>query len=193
MVNPAIAALNHLLLEQGWARESLRPFTAKCVAFRIAPFADLRLIILDAGIVAEAPPETAADLAVTIPVASLPGLFARDESAFKQVDMAGPANLASTVAVLLRELRWDTEQDLSKLFGDVVAHRIAGAARDALTWQKEAAARLAQNVSEFLTYEQPMLAQRSEADSLRQNLELLVEDYTRLEDRLEHLETVMKG
>ncbi|OGA16961.1 MAG: hypothetical protein A3H32_18805 [Betaproteobacteria bacterium RIFCSPLOWO2_02_FULL_63_19] len=192
MEKPATIALNHLLLEQDWARASLRPFAAKCVVLRLMPLPDLRLVILDSGVVAEAPSEAVADLTATIPLASLPRLLARDEAAMAQVEMVGPADLASTVQILFQELTWDAEQDLSKLFGDVLAHRIAGAARDALAWQKDAATRLAQNLSEFLAYEQPLLAQRGEADSLRHSLESLVEDCARVQDRLDQLETGTK-
>ena len=189
MEKPVITALNHLLLEQDWARESLRPFATKCVVLRIEPFADLRLIILDSGAVAEAPPGADADLAVTIPISSLPGLLARDQKAMQQVNLAGQPDLAGTVEILFRELTWDAEQDLSKFLGDVLAHRITGAARGAFAWPREAADRLAQNVAEFLTYEQPLLAQPSDAASFRKDLESLTDDCARLEDCLERLET----
>src|SRR3989337_72066 len=47
---PAIAALNHLLKGQGWARERLRPFAGKRVQFKLAPLPDLSLRILDSGL-----------------------------------------------------------------------------------------------------------------------------------------------
>ena len=56
---PAIAALNHLLKWQGWARECLRPFAGRRVVFRLAPLPDLRLLILDSGLVDAAPPDAA--------------------------------------------------------------------------------------------------------------------------------------
>lgn len=186
---PAVAALNHLLQGQNWARESLRPFAGKCVVFRLAPLQDLRLLILDSGLADAAPAEVATDLTVTVQPGAVPHLLARNPAAMAQVDLAGPVDLASAVQLLFRELAWDAEQDLSRIMGDVLAHRVVGTARDFLAWQKEAASRLAQNVSEYLTDEQPLLAQGSEAASLRRSLELLDEDCTRLERRLEQLET----
>ena len=52
-----------------------------------------------------------------------------EEHAMRAVDVQGNARLAAEVLVLVRHLRWDLEEDLSRLFGDVVAHRLAGAAR----------------------------------------------------------------
>ncbi len=185
---PAVAALNHLLKGQGWARECLRPFAGKRVVFRLAPLPDLRLLILDSGLVDAASPDASADLAVTVQPGAVPHLLARDEAAMAQVDLAGPVDLASTVQLLFRELAWDAEEDLSKIFGDILARRMVGTARDLLAWQKDAASRLARNFAEYLTNEQPLLAHAQEAVSLRRSLEALNEDCTRLERRLEQLE-----
>jgi ubiquinone biosynthesis protein UbiJ len=189
---PAVAALNHMLKGQGWARECLRPFAGKCVVFRLVPLPDLRLLIIDSGLVAAASADASADLTVTVQPGAVPYLIARDQAAMAQVDLAGPVDLASTVQLLFRELAWDAEEDLSKLVGDVLARRIVGAARDFLAWQKDAASRLAQNFAEYLTYEQPLLAQGQEATSLRRSLEALNEDCARLERRLEQLEARTK-
>ena len=186
---PAIAALNHLLKGQGWARECLRPFADKRVVFRLAPLPDLRFVILDSGLVDAASPDASADLTVTVQPGAVPLLLARDEAARAQVELSGPVDLESTVQLLFRELAWDAEVDLSKIFGDILARRMVGTARDLLAWQKDAASRLAQNFAEYLTNEQPLLAHAQEAVSLRRSLEALNEDCTRLERRLEQLET----
>jgi len=185
---PAVAALNHLLKGQDWSRERLRSFAGKRVVFRLAPLPDLRLHILPSGLVDAASPDASADLTVTVQAGALPRLLARDEAAMAQVDLAGPVDLASTVQILFRELDWDAEEDLSKIFGDILARRMVDTARDFLAWQKDAASRLAQNFAEYLTDEQPLLAHAQEAVSFRRSLEALSEDCTRLERRLEQLE-----
>jgi len=185
---PAVAGLNHLLRGQRWALECLRPFAGKRVVFRLVPMPDLGLLILDSGHVAMASSHASADRTGTVQPGAVPLLLARDEAAMAQVDLAGPADLASTVQRLFRELAWDAEDDLSKVFGDIVAHRIVGTARDLLAWQKDAASRLAQNFAEYLTEEQPLLAHAQDSESLRRNLEALNEDCARLERRLEQLE-----
>jgi ubiquinone biosynthesis protein UbiJ len=139
---PAVAALNHLLKGQRWAQECLRPFAGKRVVFRLAPLPDLRLLILDSGLVDRAAPDASADLMVTVHPGAVPHLLARDEAAMAQVDLAGPVDLASTVQLLFRDLAWDAEEDLSKIFGDILARRMVGTARDLLAWQKDAASRL---------------------------------------------------
>lgn len=188
----AVAALNHLLSAQSWARERLRPFAGKRLQFRLAPLPDLHLLIADSGLLEAATADAAADLVVTVKPGAVPRLLSRDEAALEDVELAGPADLASTVQLLFRELQWDLEEDLSKLVGDIAAHRITGVARDLLAWQKEAASRLAQNFAEYLTEEQPLLARHEEAAAHRRDLEALREDCARLESRVEWLESMPK-
>lgn len=190
---PAVAALNHLLEGQGWARDALRPFAGKCVVFRLEPLPDLRLLITDSGLVQTAASDAVADLTVTIQPGAVPHLLARDAAAMAQVDLAGPVDLAATVQLLFRDLAWDAEEDLSKLVGDVLAHRIARTAGEVFAWQKDATLRLAQNVSEYLTYEQGMLVQGPQVASLRHSLDALNEDCARLERRVALLEARSKG
>lgn len=185
---PQVLALNHLLKGQAWARERLQPFAGKLVVFRLAPLPELALRILDSGLVEASAAHAPADLTVTIQSAALPRLLARDESAMAQVELTGAADLASTVQLLFRELSWDAEEDLSKMVGDVLAHRIAGAARDFIAWQGEAISRLGQNFAEYLTEEKPLLARRADADAHKRSLESLGEDCARLERRLAELE-----
>jgi len=189
---PAAAALNHLLSGQAWARERLRPFAGKRVSFRLAPLPDLRLLILDSGLVDASIPQGEApdDLTVTVKPGALPLLLARDEAVLGEVELAGPADLAGTVQALVRDLEWDAEEDLSKLLGDVLAHRVADAARGMLAWQKEAALRLGQNVGEYLTEEQGLLAPG--ADALAREVQAAAEDCARLERRVDRLETLAR-
>lgn len=189
---PQVAALNHLLKGQGWARERLRPFAGKLVLFRLAPLPELGLRILDSGLVESSAKDAPADLTVTIQPAALPHLFARDESAMAQVELAGPVDLASTVQLLFRELPWDAEEDLSKLVGDVLAHRIAGAARDLAAWQREAALRLGQNVAEYLTEEKSLLAPGVDVAAHARAVVSLDEECARLERRIAQLEAKLR-
>src|SRR5258707_15238623 len=154
----ALAALNHFLQQQPWATERLRAFAGRCVEFLFPPFPDLRLAITDKGLLDRAPAEAASALVVKLTPGALPFLLARDETARKQVEIEGSADLASAVDALFRHLRWDFEEDLSKLFGDIVAHRLAAGGRTFAAWQREAVLRPAENPAEYWTEEQPLLA-----------------------------------
>jgi ubiquinone biosynthesis protein UbiJ len=183
----AVAALNHLLQQQAWAAERLRAFAGQGVEFRCPPFPDLRLRITDKGFLDRARGEGASALVVKLTPGTLPFLLARDEAARKQVEIEGSADLASTVDYLFRHLSWDFEEDLSKVFGDVVAHRLASGGRAFAAWQREAALRLAENLVEYWTEEQPLLARPVDVERFCRDVDALRDDVARIEKRIERL------
>ncbi|HEY6720319.1 MAG TPA: sterol-binding protein [Burkholderiales bacterium] len=183
----AVAALNHLLQQQAWAAERLSAFAGQGVEFRCPPFPDLRLRITDNGLIDQARGEAASALVVKLTPGTLPFLLARDEAARTQVEIEGSADLASTVDYLFRHLSWDFEEDLSKLFGDVVAHRLASGGRAFAAWQREAALRLAENLVEYWTEEQPLLARPPDVERFCRDVDALRDDVARIEKRIERL------
>lgn len=102
----------------------------------------------------------------------------------RAVDIAGNARLATEILALLRYLRWDVEEDLSRVFGDVLAHRIAGTAREFVAWQAEAGRRLAENVMEYAIEERRMVVSRAEYDDFAAAVAKLRDDLARLEQRV---------
>jgi ubiquinone biosynthesis protein UbiJ len=183
----AVPFLNHLLAQQPWAAERLRTFAGQGVEFRCPPFPDLRFTILDAGLLDSAHEETASALVVKLKPGALPFLLARDEAALKEVEIEGSADLASTVQYLFRHLVWDIEEDLSGLFGDVVAHRLVSQGKAFAGWQREAATRLAENLAEYWTEEQPILARPADVEKFCRDVDALRDDAARLEKRIERL------
>lgn len=148
-----LQALNHLLAAAPWARAKLAPFAGKRarlvlgplpLAFRIAP--DGTFESLGTG-----EPAVEIVLPATAPLA----LFEGREAMMRSARVSGAADFAEALGFVLRNLDWDAEEDLSRLVGDIVAHRIVRSAGDFAAAQAEAARRLAENVGEYLRYEQP--------------------------------------
>lgn len=183
---PAVAFINHLLAREQWARDRLVPFSGRRVRFRIVPLPDLVLEIDDSGKVETCVADDIA-LTLTIPPAALPRILARDESALREVRPDGDAGLANTILFLFRNLSWDVEEDLSRVVGDVAAHRMAGAARDFAGWQREAAGRLGQNIAEYLKDEAGLLVHPHELDAFGRDVDALRDAVERLEKRVQRL------
>lgn len=184
----AVAGLNHLLSQQSWAAERLRPFAGRGVEIRCAPFPALRLTILENGLLERASAETANALVIKLKPGALPLLLARDENARGQIEIEGPADLAGAVDDLFRNLGWDFEEDLSKVFGDVVAHRLASGGKALAAWQREALQRLAENLAEYWVEERPMLVRPADAERFGRDAGALHDEVARLEKRIERLE-----
>lgn len=185
--SPAVAALNRLLEREAWARDKLAPFAGEIVELRFAPLPALRMAITDGG---RAAPAHAAELA-TLVITARPGIFAAlakgEEQLMGAVEISGNARLATEILALLRYLRWDIEEDLARVFGDALAHRMVGMARDFAAWQAQAGRRLAENVIEYAVEERRALLARPEFDAFAAAVAKLRDDLERLEQRLERL------
>ena len=186
---PAVAfsfLLNHLLGAEPWARERLAPFAGETLELRAPPLPALRLAVAEGGTIKAGNAEPS--LTMTLKPELLAALARGEEHALRAVDVQGNGRLAAEVLVLARHLRWDVEEDLSRFFGDVVAHRIAGAARAFAAWHVDAAQRLGGALVDYATDEKPLLVRRSELDALADPVARLRDAIARLDKRIETLE-----
>jgi ubiquinone biosynthesis protein UbiJ len=185
--HPGILALNHLLEAEAWARDKLKPYAGQCVEFRTPPLPALRLDILDSGLLRGAVQDAVPGLVVTIGPGALPAMLRSDDALMREIGIEGNADLAGTVQYLFRHLRWDIAEDLSKVFGDVLAQRMVTEGRRFAAWNREAAEKLAQNFAEYWTEELPLLARPAEVRQFLADADQLRDDLARLEKRVETL------
>jgi len=182
--HPGIYALNHLLGAETWARDKLKPYAGQCVEFRASPLPALCLVILDSGLLANAAQDAVPNLVVTIASGALPALVQGEEALLREINIEGSADLAAAVQYLFRHLRWDFEEDLSKIFGDALAHRMVEEGSRFAAWNREAAGRLAQNLAEYWIEEQPLLARPAAVRQFLADVDRLRDELARLEKRV---------
>lgn len=184
---PAAAAINHLLRDADFARAQLVPFTGSTVLFEVPPLSLAFTVEGDGRLVA------AASQAVPAVVVRLTGptlirlIWLRDESARQEVRVTGDTGLASALTGILSAVHWDVEEDLSQVFGDVVAHRLTRAGTALFAWHANAASNLAHSLTEYWTEEQPLIASRTAVSDFVQAVDALRDDAERLEKRIERL------
>ena len=186
LANPAARAVNHVLRSAPVALERLRRHAGRTVGFQVGPFATA-LTIQTTGEVEPAVPGAARDLEIRIPPFLLPRLAANEEAAFRDIEMKGDMELAQEISYLARNLTWDVEEDLSRVVGDVAAHRVVGTARGAAHWGRDAALRMAQGAAEYWTEESPLIASRVKVEGFVRDVADLRDAVERLEKRIEKL------
>jgi ubiquinone biosynthesis protein UbiJ len=103
------------------------------------------------------------------------------------LEVQGDAAFAAAMAGVLSELRWDAEEDLSRVLGDVAAHRLVGAGDAFFQWQRNAALNLAETAAEYITQEQPLLASRAAVEQFNDDVDAVREAVERLEKRVARL------
>jgi ubiquinone biosynthesis protein UbiJ len=183
---PFSLALNRLLAAEPWAKARLAPFAGDTVELRNPPFPRLRFTILPDGSVQAGGGEPA--LTVTLGPRALAELARGREPFLRSLEVAGDAGLAAEAMVLARELRWDAEEGLSRIFGDVAAHRLAEAGRAFAAWQVDAARRLARSLCDYAVDEARLVLPRSDLEGFSGAVARLRDAVERLEKRVERLE-----
>ena len=177
----ALAIINHLLADEPWARARLKPYAGRSARLALPPWR-LDFAVAEEGLLTAT--EAAAEVEITLPTAA-PFLLLRGiEALAREVHVVGSAEFADTLGFVLPRLRWDFEGDLAERIGGIAARRIAGLFEALAAWQIRAGRNLAENVAEYLTEEQPVLAKAADAADFAREVGCLEEDLAGLERRL---------
>lgn len=178
--------IQHLTAQNAWSASILRPYAGMSVLLNFVLF-KTALVILEDGNLASAGETNIADATITIPPSLLPRLIAKDESAKLQIRVEGDTELATTLAKVFAEIRWDYEDDLSKLIGDVPAYKLGELARSSGHTIKQTSVNLAEMLSEYWQEEKPTLAKKRHVEQFNSDVDTLRADVERLEKRLSKL------
>lgn len=182
----AATPINHVLRGESWALRRLQPFAGRTARFHIPPF-DLCLTVSGDGEVAPAARGAVADVSfrLTPPVALR--ILGGDDAAHAEVAVSGDTEFAQAVRLVVRNARWDVEEDLARIFGDIAAHRMAGAGRGLVRMQRRAASSLARNLSDYWLEERPLIARREDVEQFVRDVDTLRDDLERLAQRISRL------
>lgn len=184
---PIVASINHVLDQADWARARLQPFAGKQIRIAMPPFSLLLGIDVSGRFEIGTSERASADLDIELPGDAPLRVLRGSESVMKVVQINGPADLADALGFVMRNLRWDIEEDLSKIVGDIAARRIVAALNAFADWQRQAARNLEENVGEYLVEERQTLVKAFELTGLTVEIEKLRSDLARIERRVEQL------
>ncbi len=178
-----LSGLNHLLQGADWASARLKPFAGRQARFEMSPF-NFALTIGADGLFLPALNEVRTDVTVSLPP-DTPFLLSQGlDKVMAVARVEGNAEFATELSFVFRQLRWDIEEDLSQVVGDIAAHRLVESAQRFAAWQKQAATNLLENISEYLVQENPMLVASGEYTTLARDIGRFSAALSRVEGRL---------
>ncbi len=180
------AAINHLLEQDPGEKARLARYAGK-IARIDAGVADLRLLVGAGGAVSPADPAAAPNVTIFINASDLPLLVQDRTRAFSLVKIEGDAEFASALSQLMNNLRWDAEGDLSTLFGDLAAVRIAATARQGWNTARSVHASVMENMVEYLLEENPTLVRQQSMRDFGAAVSTLRDDVERLAKRFDKI------
>lgn len=183
----ATRAFNALLDREPWARDRLQVHAGKTARLALGGWS-FAFGITAAGHVALALEDVAPDVVLTVATDKLSSLMSEDPARrMSAVRIDGDAALAHTISDLARDLRWDVEEDLAGLVGDVAALRLVAGARAVNAGVRDGAWRLAENLSEYVTEEAGLVASASALAAWSAEVRRLRDATERADKRVEAL------
>jgi ubiquinone biosynthesis protein UbiJ len=179
-------SLNHLLASENWATDRLRPFSGSQILIQTG-LIDLHLLITEQGLFAPAEKTLTPDVTLTLPD-DAPVRFLTDRaSLFASVKLSGSADIAESLAFVMRNLRWDVEADMAQIIGDIAARRVARTGTYLADQLKESVKRAAENFAEYATEDSSLLVPDREIMIFNSAVDALRDDVARLEKRIARL------
>lgn len=186
LANPIAAAINHLLARQPAQQAALAAHAGKtaCIA---TGFFDLRLRVAADGLL-EAGLDDNASVTIRVKPADVPQILANRARAFSYVKIEGDADFANSISQIANTLRWEAEEDLTPLVGDIAAVRIVQTVQASLANMQSSGKKLAENIAEYLLEENPTLLHKQVAEDFAAAVATLRDDTERLAKRIQLLE-----
>jgi ubiquinone biosynthesis protein UbiJ len=182
----ATRLIQHLIAQNSWAHALLQPFAGKSVKLDFM-LVDFNLVILENGDLAMAGESNIADAIVRISPSTLMRLLAKDEAAKLQITVEGDTHLATELGKVFTNMRWDYEDDLSKVVGDIPASKFGQLLRTTSHQIKDTGTNLGEMLFEYWQEEKPLIAKKRHVEQFNQDVDTLRADVDRMEKRLEKL------
>jgi ubiquinone biosynthesis protein UbiJ len=193
LLRPIADILNRNIVEITPAREIAAELNGTTVAIRVRDTALGTYFVFDDNIVALGTEYTDdPDVVITGSLITLARMLkGSGEAAIRNgdVDLTGDAATAQRFQKLLDLAQPDIEEELSRVIGDVAAHRIAEIARGVGKWALDARATMGGNIREYLQEESREVPTRYEVERFTQQVGTLRDDVERIAARLNRLES----
>jgi ubiquinone biosynthesis protein UbiJ len=144
--------LNHLLADSGWACARLMPHSGSCARFELPLLGDIAVLVNAGGLLEAGAAGAPADVTLTLPTEALLQFGGDRERLVAHARMQGNVEFAETLGFVLRNLRWDLEEDLSRYAGDVPARRLVAALQGGAAAMRDGVRRLGDGLAESSTF-----------------------------------------
>ena len=183
----ALAPINHIILSESWAIKLLQSHIGKTVKISILPLINIAFTVQESGEISIAHNKDKIDTTATLTFSILSRLLIQDEEAYSEISISGDRAFAEELFYIGKNIRWDLEQDLSQIMGDILAYRIVQTGNEVKNWCKGTSQNLNKAIEEYWLEEQPLLVRSSNSKEFVEEVNKLWKETEQLEIRLEKI------
>jgi ubiquinone biosynthesis accessory factor UbiJ len=193
MLSQVFSAFSNRLLEPApWAAQKLVPHAGKHARFEFLNL-HVGVQVRENGALKAVSGEMPASVCFRFTPAALMEILADRKAGWEKVAVEGDSDFAQAIVMVMGHLRWDYEEDLSRVVGDIAAHRLAQAGRSLAHWPKQAAESIATGTAEYLSEEIHLLVTPLDARQFGMEVEELRDAVEGLDKRIDVLRQRTRG
>lgn len=169
-----------------WAGPRLQPYAHShiCLDFKVA---QVMLTVLSNGELTIAGEIGTAEATIHLPPSLVMRLLRQDPQAHSLIKIEGNSALGMEIGKIMAAIRWDVEEDLSIVVGDLAAFEVVKLSQQTMQHLHTKAKNLGDMLVEYWQEEQPLLAKKNHIAQFNQAVDQLREDIDRLQQRVEKL------
>jgi ubiquinone biosynthesis protein UbiJ len=182
-----LKAINHLIEQERWAHELLLPREGQSISIAL-PIGDFQIAIQEGIFVNEGNTNLSSVNLVITQEAIWTFLKEGKSGAMKFVKISGDIDFAADLNRLAVDLKWEVEEDLSKLVGDAPARRVVLESKKMFHQTQLAINDLKGGVRDYLVYEKNILVDSQQMNDFKSELRLLRDQLDRAEKKVNQLE-----
>ena len=176
--------LNHVLSQNDWMSSRLKKFHNKNILIKISEIS-MFFKVNKQGLLEHISQVKNPDASISMPIKSFVNQIIHKEN--KGITIKGDIDLAKEVSEILKKIKWDVEEDLSKIIGDVAANRLGVMGGKFLNESKKVTISIAEAFKEYWEEEKPLIAKKTRVHQFLAEIDNISEDTERIEAKINNL------
>lgn len=176
--------LNHVLSQNDWMSTRLKKFHNKTILIKISELS-MYFSVNKKGLLEYIGQVKNPDASISMPIKSLINQILHKEN--KDITIKGDIDLAREVSEILKKIKWDVEEDLSKIIGDVAANRVGILGEKVFNESKKITISIAEAFKEYWEEEKPLIAKKNRVHQFLAEIDNISEDVERIEAKINSL------
>ena len=176
--------INHVLTQNEWMKDELIQFKNKIIQLQVEPFM-LQFKVNDLGQLVSCDIQEHADTNISLTSQAFIRMVVTKQK--KDITVSGDVDLANTFSKIMLKARWDYEEDLSYLVGDIAAVEITKITKALARDGKKGLQSVAENFVEYWQEEKQILTTKAEVEKFNSAVDEIQETFSRVEAKINEL------
>jgi|TARA_B110000037_G_scaffold221469_1_gene292629 ubiquinone biosynthesis protein UbiJ len=173
--------LDHLLSQNDWMQSKLIEHKSKILAIEISGYKVI-FIVEENGQLRTINESEKIDCTIKLTINDFINQIVNNQNG--KITIEGDMELANQISQVLKNIKWDIEDDLSMFIGDIPAVHTTNFLKKVLSDSKKNVSNLKGSLIEYWQEENPILAKKRDVEFFNSQVDIIVEDTERIEVRL---------